>query len=282
MGVRASTGGNAVVALIDEAGAEAAPEDPPANSRWARGAAAPRLVQQRVGGRTSQARAARRSPVPSRGGYPPGQVRGASWTPSTATPPSTGNDACTDSISPASWPDVATCPVPEPTNILDFVPARPGPGARLDIARQRANVSLENLQLELQGFGSAAAVRYASWPPGTLVSVAAPQASEDDDLLYARVVSFDISRSEFKLQFHDGSTRVAPSSQVQRVALRSPADRRSGPMLPPPPQGLAMGLATTAAPSPEEASSEHLTGLASPRPGEPSSWELPEEDEVLT
>merc|ERR1712125_264479 len=100
-----------------------------------------------------------------------GQARRAQLQPSVASTPSTSSPAhlsrpesfgssCTSFASFGSRPATSSS-----------VGGPPEHDTALAEARQRAQMSLEMLQMELKGFGDAVAVRYASWPPGCSVKI---------------------------------------------------------------------------------------------------------------
>mmetsp|Transcript_117643 Transcript_117643/g.340089 ORF Transcript_117643/g.340089 Transcript_117643/m.340089 type:complete len:289 (-) Transcript_117643:223-1089(-) len=107
----------------------------------------------------------------------------------------------------------------------------PAPERRLTEARQRAAESLEALQLELKGFGGAVAVRYASWPTGTMLEVMPPMGSASrTGPLQARLVRYDAASNSFEVELKDGSTRMVPAKLVRRApggGARRPATSHS-------------------------------------------------------
>mmetsp|Transcript_68780 Transcript_68780/g.107640 ORF Transcript_68780/g.107640 Transcript_68780/m.107640 type:complete len:231 (-) Transcript_68780:64-756(-) len=150
---------------------------------------------------------------------PPRRRRRRAETPSTATPGS-----ASASLSSFGTPDAE--------NIDDEGEFYPGSSAeqKLDIARKRAKESMEALRMNLQGFGGAVAVRYASWPPGAAVRIITAHTydgGDGDSSVYGRLVSHDSAQGTFEVKLRDGSVRIVPEKSVQRVTqLRTVSQSR--------------------------------------------------------
>eukprot|EP00929_Paragymnodinium_shiwhaense_P000362 TRINITY_DN100608_c0_g1_i1.p1 TRINITY_DN100608_c0_g1~~TRINITY_DN100608_c0_g1_i1.p1 ORF type:complete len:381 (+),score=55.63 TRINITY_DN100608_c0_g1_i1:120-1262(+) len=98
--------------------------------------------------------------------------------------------------------------------------------ARLSEARQRANNSLEALQMNLKGFGGAVAVRYMSWPVGCFVQISGDAGEGGgfgaDDVrplrTFGRFERYDAATNSCEVRLEDGSTRSVPAQRVVRVS----------------------------------------------------------------
>lgn len=107
--------------------------------------------------------------------------------------------------------------------------------ARLCEARQRANNSLEALQMNLKGFGGAVAVRYMSWPEGCFVQLTCDSddssPSQPDSAtpsrLFARFERYDSATNCCHVRLEDGSSRAMPAHRVVRVSRNRATGGRS-------------------------------------------------------
>eukprot|EP00931_Biecheleriopsis_adriatica_P056384 TRINITY_DN33411_c0_g2_i1.p1 TRINITY_DN33411_c0_g2~~TRINITY_DN33411_c0_g2_i1.p1 ORF type:complete len:264 (-),score=23.94 TRINITY_DN33411_c0_g2_i1:54-845(-) len=175
---------------------------------------------------------------PSRGGRERrhrsnAQVRGQALMPgnspsssSTATPPTlSGNSSSCGGTwrespdAPDSCSEVASECSESGGNYVEREAQR-----QLSEARHKSNESMEALRLNLQGFGGAVAVRYASWPVGCPVEVSIPpddtNAGSGWSTMMARLVCYDANSNSIQVRLRDGSCREVPAFRVRRPGPR--------------------------------------------------------------